>query len=197
MKRFILPLAAALLLTGCTAGSPAAAPSAPAESHAVQVAATPEPSATPSVDVKKAKADALEAGRPEAAWDKNCVAWEMPNADTKGQGWANKLGQEFLDSKDAACPDAITTPFYYIDSFKAGKSGELIVTVEQHMNALMHGPERGRYHQLDMFARGIMIGIMKDNPSVKQVTVQLPNGDRFGSSSRPEAEEALIEGAYS
>lgn len=197
MKRFALPLAAALLLTGCTVGSPAAAPSAPVETQAERVAVTPESSATPTVDTKQAKADALAAGRPEAAWDKNCVAWEMPKADSKGQEWANKLGQEFLDSKDAACPDAITTPYYYIESFKAGKPGELIVTVEQSMNALLHGPERGRYHQLDMFARGLMIGIMKDNHSVEKVIVQLPNGDKFGSSSRREAEEALIEGAYS
>lgn len=194
MKRFAL-VVAALALTGCT-DVPDAMPDA-SETEAVQVIATPEPTVAPVVDVAKAKADAIAAGRPEAAWDKNCIAWKMPKAEAKGQVWANKRGQEFLDSKDAACPDAITVPYYYIDSFKVGMPGELIVTVEQHMNAILYGSERGRYHELDMFARGVMIGIMKDNPSVKKVIVQLPNGDKFGSSNRPEAEKALVEGAYS
>lgn len=135
MKRFILPLAAALLLTGCTAGSPAAAPSAPAESHAVQVAATPEPSATPSVDVKQAKADALAAGRPEAAWDKNCVAWEMPKADTKGQEWANKLGQEWLESNEAGCPDATVLPGYFVNSWSSNSEGILNLSVDDAIKA--------------------------------------------------------------
>lgn len=39
MKRFILPLAVALLLTGCTAGSPAATPSTTTEIQAVQASA--------------------------------------------------------------------------------------------------------------------------------------------------------------
>lgn len=47
-KLAALPLAAALLLTGCTAGSPSAAPSTPTDTQAVQAAA---PSPTTDLDM--------------------------------------------------------------------------------------------------------------------------------------------------
>lgn len=194
-----LPIAAllavaALALAGCTTGAPEAleAPSAsPLSAETVHAAKPAQP--TPA-DIKAAKADAIAAGRPAAAWDKNCIAWEVPKAGTKGQAWANELGAEFLESKSASCPDAIMHPYYFIDTFKPGTKGELVITVEQSMNAQLYGPERGQYRELDAIAQGVMAGIMDENLDLKKVSVKLPNGSKYGTANRAQTQDARNEG---
>lgn len=119
---------AALALTGCTAGNQSTdvtpsgnvAPSASASG-------TVEPTGLSASDIAEAKQDAIASGRPENAWDKNCIAWEWPEAESKGQAWANELGKEWLKLRNVGCPDAIVYPLYDITSFEAGGNGKLIV----------------------------------------------------------------------
>lgn len=187
-------LVAALALTGCSAATdePPEATSAPL------VAMTSAPPATPTpakpVDVKAAKAESIEAGRPVPAWDKNCVAWEVPNADTKGQAWANKLGTEFLKSRDAECPDQVIMPYYYIESFEPGEPGELIVRVEPEMNRILGELGRGSYVYLVSVAEGVMDGIMDSHPDVKKVTALTPTGKKYGSTDRARTKDASKNG---
>lgn len=192
MKKFALTaalLVGTLGLAGCN-GSPGAsleevkpvptiAPSKPAPVKAVKVKS-----------VEEVKESALEAGRPEAAWDIGCVAWKMPGANAEADAWANELGADFLKSKSAKCPDAITFPFYFIESFAPGAEGELIVGIEQDMNRILHGPERGEYQDLYDVAWGVMRELKAGNPSLKKVTAQLPNGDRYGTTIRGEERRA-------
>lgn len=119
---------AALALTGCSAGNQSAdaAPSSTAASSAPATASA-TPSALSAADIADAKKKAIDSGRPENAWDKNCIAWEWPKADSKGQAWANELGKEWLELRNVGCPDAIVYPLYDITSFEAGGNGKLIV----------------------------------------------------------------------
>lgn len=59
--------------------------------------------------------------------------------------------------------------------------------IEQDMNRILHGPERGEYNDLYEVAWGVIGEIKAGNPSLKKVTAQLPNGDRYGTSIRGEA----------
>ncbi|MFD1376742.1 hypothetical protein ACFQ4U_10455 [Micrococcus antarcticus] len=115
-----------LALAGCSAGNQSAdaTPSATA-THSASTSA--EPAALSEADIAKAKQSAIDSGRPENAWNKNCIAWQWPEAKTKGQAWANELGKEWLKYRGVDCPDAIVVPFYDITSFEPGKNGELVV----------------------------------------------------------------------
>lgn len=193
----VVLLVAALGLSACSASTDApgaAPPTVPATPEA-----TPAPTVAPVkvLDPERVKAEALENGRPVAAWDIDCIAWETPQAGTKGQEWANKLGADFLDNQSADCPDAITYPYYYIESFEPGTEGELIVTVEQDMNRILHGPRRGEYDDVYQVALGVLDSIASKNPSLKRVTAQLPNGDRYGTANlgedrRPPGGDGLL-----
>lgn len=196
MKKLATVALLALALTGCTAmaGDTPEATSAQPVAVAVEPTPTATPTPTKPVDLKAAKAEAIAAGRPEAAWDKKCVAWEMPKADTKGQAWANKLGAEFLESRHVECPDQITMPYYYIETFEPGAPGELVVRVGPEMNRILGNPPSGRYFDLEAVAKGVMDGVMDDNPEVKKVTALTPTGKKGGSASRAQAKEARNEG---
>ncbi|MHC6178027.1 hypothetical protein [Glutamicibacter sp. X7] len=76
------------------------------------------------------KAKALAAGRPEAAYDLDCEVWDLPEAITEEQKWANSLGMTWLDGHGAKCPDAITYPNYFVREFEPGVEGELIAVLE-------------------------------------------------------------------
>lgn len=82
-------------------------------------------------DPEEAKAVALQNGRPEAAWDKYCVAWDIDNPEHGGTGLAQEVARTWLDTHDAECPDAIVHPHYYAQSFADGEPGEIVVTLEQ------------------------------------------------------------------
>lgn len=64
------------------------------------------------------------------------------------------------------------------------------------MNVILHGPERGRYRELDSMAQEVMHRIMKDNSSLKKVTVKMPNGERYGSATRKQVEQARADGRF-
>ncbi|WP_138925719.1 hypothetical protein [Glutamicibacter creatinolyticus] len=119
---------AALALTGCSTGNNQSTEAAPSATAASSAPATVAPATFSAADIAKAKQEAIDSGRPENAWDKNCIAWEWPEADSKGQEWANKLGKKWLDNRGADCPDAIVYPFYDITSFESGKDGSLLVS---------------------------------------------------------------------
>lgn len=196
VKRFSLSttlFVLALALSGCSnTPGPSTETSAAAPTTVEATAKTVEQVKVRSAD--EVLESALEAGRPSAAFDKNCEVWKMPLVDSDGQEWANALMIEFFETQSAQCPDAITFPHYYIDTFEPGVNGELVITVEQYMNVILHGPERGRYFELDSMAQEVMHRIMKDNSSLKKVTVKMPNGERYGSATRKEVEQARADG---
>lgn len=130
MKRLIpLAIVAGLALAGCSANPTAETPatSAPVTASPSESAPMAQPAAHSADDIAKAKKKAIDSGRPENAWDKNCIAWEWPEEKSKGQHWANKLGKEWLKYRGVECPDAIVMPFYDITSFEPGKNGSLVV----------------------------------------------------------------------
>lgn len=114
---------AALALTGCSAGNQ------PADTtpSAAGASSESEPTALPESDIAKAKQEAIDSGRPANAWDKRCISWEWPSADSDGQAWANKLGKEWLDYHEVDCPDAIVYPYYNVTSFEPRGTGTLVV----------------------------------------------------------------------
>lgn len=122
MKNFAVTavlLVGGLGLAGCT--SSADAP--PEETQAAPTTAASKPAPVKAVKVKsveEVKESALEAGRPEAASDIGCVAWKVSSTNTEAEEWAEKLGSDFLKSQSAECPDAITYPYYFIESFTPG-----------------------------------------------------------------------------
>lgn len=135
MKKFApLILVAGLALAGCSAGNQSAdATPSPTAASSAQAVASPTPSvsvnsvALSAADIAKKKQEAIDSGRPENAWDKNCIAWEWPEPDSEGQEWANELGMEWLELRNVGCPDAIVYPLYDVTSFEAGDEGELVV----------------------------------------------------------------------
>ncbi|MFF5790660.1 hypothetical protein ACFY5D_01290 [Paeniglutamicibacter sp. NPDC012692] len=110
----------------------------------------------------------------------------MSASNTEAEDGAKELGAEFFESQSVECPDAITYPFYFIESFAPGAEGELIVGIEQDMNRTLHGPERGEYLDLYDVAWGVTRELKADNPALKKVTAKLPNGDRYGTTIRGE-----------
>lgn len=127
MKKKLAALAAiaSLALAGCSTGNQStdAPPSATATLSGPESA-----TAVPAADLK---AEAIASGRPESAWDKNCVTWETPNRGETNQEWANKLGNRWLESHNGAgCPDAIVWPNYYVESWGSTKPGELVIYAE-------------------------------------------------------------------
>ena len=100
MKRFALPLAAALLLTGCTAGSPSAAPSTPADT---QEAATPTATPTPA-----------KTADPRQAWaDEKIVEWLGPNKPIN-----REVPFHYIESWDSPEPGTLTmyVPSGYVNN---------------------------------------------------------------------------------
>lgn len=136
MKRFALPLAAALLLTGCTAGSPAAAPSTPAETQAVQVAATPTASATPAptktADPRQAWADeklelfiSTAGAKSLKAWDVGTPERNIVSVDSPAKGvFRIKVADAKYDKYDL---DGMASDFMFRHGCAAKDLDEVIV----------------------------------------------------------------------
>lgn len=163
---------AALALTGCTTGTDAEPITATAQaalsavSETVQVTRDTIHSANLDTltDPGAVKAAAIQAGRPEPAWDTNCIAWSL-DENTEGQQ-ARDVAAAWLDAHRAECPDAIQWPAYYVEHFRADGPGKVIVTLDdealadyfvnphsdqglQHMGFLIMGPTRWDVPELE------------------------------------------------
>lgn len=91
----------------------------------------PTAKATTPAQVENARQIALDMGRSEATWDKSCVAWNPAESGGARQQWANRVAASWLESAGAGCPDAMTWPYYYIESFDSTAPGQLRITMEQ------------------------------------------------------------------
>ena len=180
-------LVGALGLAGCM-GAPEEAGAAPT---VAEVKSPPVETGAPVIDIPAAKAAAIESGRPEAAWDKNCVAWEMPEADTKGQAWANEMGAAWLDSLDAGCPDAITFPDYYVDSWEPGAPGELTLIVDSAINKIEFSGESGN---LNRVAFDFICELYRDKPELSKVVAATDDGKWKETVTRKDLEDREARG---
>lgn len=186
-----LLLVAALGLTGCTGDT--LAPESAAQTAEVAPTASAGSSASDALKVKPVKvldpeavkSRAIDNGRPIAAFDIECHVWKTPIAGNDEQAWANKLGAEFLESNDAKCPDQITFPYYFIESFGPG---ELVVVAEDDLDRVTIAGLDGEMSELGEIATGVLDDIMDTNPDVKKVTVILPPADKSGTSDRREVQ---------
>lgn len=126
-------------------------------------------------ELERARSRALAEGRPEAAWDKQCIAWQVPQAATDPQRWANRMGRQWLEAHRARCPDAITIPHYFVDSWSAGEPGTLRIRVEDAaVFAAWPGPAASAI--LEDIARDFMENLAPANPELKTVEVATGNG---------------------
>jgi hypothetical protein len=177
-------LIAALALTGCTS-APDEAPTTSTPS-AAPVVAESESAPVENVIVRSAeqvKKSALKAGRPIAAFDKDCEVWEMPKIDSDGQAWANKLGAEWLKSQGAACPDQITFPGYYVESFSQGTKGEIVVTLDNA--ALVESAvKRDSDTELERMAEDFAASLSRETDNFETVTFTVDNSARSVTVAR-------------
>jgi hypothetical protein len=190
---------AALALTGCTTGTDAEPVTTTAESalsatgETVQAArgALDAAELDRLTDPAAVKATAIEAGRPEPAWDKNCIAWSLPEADTEAEQLARDVAAAWLDHHGADCPDQIMHPGYYAEDFAPGGPGEVIVTLDdealadyfvnpyddkglQHMGFLIMGPTRW------------------DRPDLDELTVTVEGTDRAWTVTPEQVERGIL-----
>ena len=189
MKKQLTVLAAiaALALSGCSAGNgtseaaPAtsAAHSAASAAHtatASEASAESAPSPTLSAaEIADAKKAAIDSGRPENAWDKNCIAWKLPEGG-EGQEWANSLAEEWLEYRGVECPDALVRPFYDITSFEASGPDTLVVNYSGN-------PEWNGEGQIA--ADEIMEDLAELGDAPKSVVVKYEKNGLEVTSSRP------------
>ncbi|MDO5745019.1 MAG: hypothetical protein Q4P23_11185 [Micrococcaceae bacterium] len=183
---------AALGLVGCAGES--AAPGSAAQSADVAPTASVDLSASDTFEVEPVKvldpevvkSRAIANGRPIAAFDIECQVWTMPIAGTDEQAWANRLGSEFLASNNAQCPDQITFPYYFIESFGPGGPGELVVIAEDDLDRVSITDLDGETQELNDIATGVLDEVMDTNPDLEKVTVTLPPAGTSGTSDRRE-----------
>lgn len=188
-KNIIIAALAAVLATGCTPKNSEIEPTLTSESVPdtaglpTDGASGPHPQANSAAELEELKAQAIANGRPAAAWDIDCVAWVVPETQNSEQQWADRLGQEFLASRAASCPDAIIFPYYFIESFAAGEPGELLVKIEPELNRIMalKVDDSLDAHNL---ANGILATLMGTNPDLRTVTVEGLRGGQSISSDR-------------
>ena len=146
--------------------------------------------------MEQVKAEAIESGRPVAAWDKDCIAWQLPEADSEGQEWANEVATAFFKAKGADCPDAIVFPHYYIDEIQYGGDGELVLIIDQEMNRILHGPDKGEFENLYRVSYDFMQTVEDEFPDLKTVKAQLRDGDRHGTMTRGEERRSGGDGLH-
>ncbi|CBT76269.1 MULTISPECIES: hypothetical protein [Glutamicibacter] len=186
-KLAALAVIASLALAGCSAGNQSAdATPSPTAASSAQAVASPTPSvsvnsvALSAADIAKKKQEAIDSGRPESDWDINCIAWEWPEADSKGQKWANDIGIEWLESHGAKCPDQIPYPYYYVDSFANGTDGELVIIMD---NASYENPE--------VLAMLIMDELAEDHPELDKITAHTRDERFTGTYTRADYDRSI------
>ena len=139
----------------------------------------------------EAKEQALAEGRPEAAWDKYCVAWELPEPSSADDQWVNDVTQAYLDHHDAACPDAIVHPHYYADSFAAGEPGEIVITLEDAALTeyfVRPNSDGGLQH----FGFGFFEATFDSHPELEMVTVTVEDTDRSWTTTPAQYERGVL-----
>ncbi|MGP9487348.1 hypothetical protein CIK76_03150 [Glutamicibacter sp. BW80] len=133
--------------------------------------------ATTDQELRSAKSMAVAAGRPEAAWDKNCVGWEFSQADANQSPWAKQAMNTWLESHGASCPDAITWPNYFVQNFSADEIGELTVVLE-NVAKTEKLAENSAYQGLEMHAREIGDRLAGELPDLREVTIKIESSSR-------------------
>lgn len=206
MKSTAIPLAvtgliAAATLSAC-AGEEEAQGDMPSPEGGVTSTEVDSPNSLPTAeptesdlseitDPVKAKEVALAEGRPEAAWDKYCVAWDIENPEQGGTGLANETATSWLESYDADCPDAIVYPGYYAESFANGEPGEVIVTLKrQAITEYFIDPDSEKGFQ--EFGFHVLDGALEDNPELEAVTVTAVDSDRSWTATPDQLEEGIL-----
>lgn len=137
-----------------------------------------------AVDPEKIEASAIADGRPAAAYDIQCQVWKMPEPDTSEQAWAYNLGAEFLESENAECPDPITFPDYFIESFHWGDLDELLVEAEADLMLVVTVDAEGTASELAPILQNVFDGIMDANPGLEKVTATLPGTSLSQTATR-------------
>jgi hypothetical protein len=120
----------------------------------------------------------------------------LPEAGTDSQKWANELGQEWLDARGADCPDAITHPFYFVESFKPGNKGEMIVVIDNSLKKTAWKSADGKELPAVMWhlAAGVMIDVTNDHPELTKVTAVTEDGDWKISVNPQEVKKVRADG---
>ncbi|WP_102159186.1 hypothetical protein [Zhihengliuella halotolerans] len=172
-----LAAASTLALAGCSAGG--TEPEAAASTTLPGASGTPsaEPSPPSTADPEQIKADAIASGRPEAAWDIDCIAWELPEASTDEQLRANHIAQTWLDAHEAGCPDAITFPWYYVEAFLPTDDGGVEVVLDAKARAEEY-IKRDSDQDLQSTGFGVFETLEDASVSLPSVTVSLDGTDR-------------------
>lgn len=197
--------AAVVVIPALAAGSADPAPSVTATAQTVrntanalspeQAAVLNDPQVAVDTDPDKAKAAAIEAGRPEAAWDKNCIAWDLPTADTRGQQFANAVAERWLATYTADCPDAIKWPAYYAETFTAGGPGEVVVTLDDQAIADYHIEPHSDRH-LQMFGFDVWSRAVSEYPELEAVTVTVKGTDRVWTVTPEQVDGGVLTAPY-
>ncbi|WP_417215207.1 hypothetical protein [Arthrobacter sp.] len=167
-------LLCALALAGCSASAQATA-STPQTPVVAPQSAAAAANPGPGVDAEAVKASAVAAGRPAAAFDIQCQVWEQPAPQTPAEKWAQAIGSDWLAADHADCPDQITLPGYFAESFQRGATGELVVIVEDAPGAVA---------ALSELARDVMDHTAPTNADLQQVTAKISGHQATGSYTR-------------
>ncbi|GAA2038437.1 hypothetical protein GCM10009720_18630 [Yaniella flava] len=152
---------------------------------------SPESKLASITDPAEAKEQAIADGRPEAAWDKYCVAWELPEPSSADDQLVNDVTQTYLDHHDAACPDAIVHPHYHADSFAAGEPGEIIITLEDAaLTEYFVTPNSDG--GLQDFGFGFFEATLDSHPELEMVTVTVDGTDRSWTATPAQYENGVL-----
>lgn len=195
MKKFttVSVLITALALTGCTGQTSAENTQQTEISSKAPMQSGPEPSSTSLsvTDDESVKADAIKSGRPEAAWDKDCVAWNLTDPIDEEHEWANNLGQTWLEARNAECPDQIQYPHYFVEEFQPGNNNELVVVVDASLNEVASGAEhKGEVIDWKHIAENVFDGAEKSDPDLKTVTAVANDGSHRYTATLKELQRA-------
>lgn len=134
--------------------------------------ALPTQEVTTAAELQSSQLMAVEAGRPEAAWDKNCVAWDFAQAEMNPSLQSKQAMKIWLDSHEASCPDAIAWPDYYVQDFSASDAGELTVLLEQGA-ATEKLLGNTVYPGLEKHAQDIADRLATQLPELREVTMKI------------------------
>ncbi|HJX79063.1 hypothetical protein [Glutamicibacter sp.] len=134
--------------------------------------ALPTQEVTTAAELRSSQIMAVEAGRPEAAWDKHCVAWDFAQTEKNPSPESKQAMKIWLGSHEASCPDAIAWPDYFVQVFSASGAGELTVLLEPEAatEKLLGNPV---YSGLEKHAQDIAERLAAELPELREVTMKI------------------------